>query len=68
MWSFAGMAAQLSLLRHPAAMLTFPVCVCVCGGHAQLCNSYQARDIFFSSYSRVQLVRDGVDVLVVFSG
>lgn len=25
MWPSAGMAAQLSLLRHPAAMLTFPV-------------------------------------------
>lgn len=67
MWPSAGMAVQLSLLRHPAAMLTFPVCVCV-GGHARLCNSYQARDIFFSSYSRVHLVRDGVDILVVFSG
>lgn len=33
MWSSAGMAAQLSLLRHPAAMLTFPVCVCVGGMH-----------------------------------
>lgn len=44
-WPSAGMAAQLSLLRHLAAMLTFPVCVCG-GGHARLCNSYQARDIF----------------------
>lgn len=25
MWPSAGMAAQLSLLRHPAVMLTFPV-------------------------------------------
>lgn len=25
MWPSAGMAAQLNLLRHPAAMLTFPV-------------------------------------------